>query len=615
MPLGDLFGNIINKIKDAVFPKTPIRKKLDALKADPTNRNLAKEAGDLFVKNPLQGVLEVLRRVNVSQKKKPAPPANPFTTLRDTWYNTIKKEYSQPLEYLRPTTRQELVTIIKNAEAKKLMVRAVATGHSFSDVAKATDLLVNMLGLNNFLPVETDTFKKNDFTYIHVESGTMVQKVNETLDGMGLALPTMAAFDRESIYGAIATSTHGTGLNVEGMPAMVQSLDLIAANGIHYRIEPTNGITDPVKFAAKYPNKEITLVQNDDRFYSCVVGFGLMGLVYSVVLKPVPAFYLKQTLWISNWKTVKPKLADRSFFGAINDKWDPIAKNPAGTDFLPTRAQVFVNPYITNNFITKVEDHTCVVQTQVEISREEYNDLKKNQQPQAGKLISLIEKLLEKKPADPYEAAQNPDKSNGIEELSTEALLSLLNDFPLLTPLFIDLSMILLMIGNGKFGKSFMVMNQGKLAIKNAGYSVEPGFAVNDTNDFIQGTEKIFDVTKLGESYASYLTAPICMRFVGKSKDHLSPEYDRNTCMTDVPMMLGTIGEEQVFDRMQKELMAIGARPHWGKVCNMVNGKTLVRSMYPKFDTFTETVRIFNPNGTFNSGFSYRTGLTELVYK
>jgi hypothetical protein len=55
-------------------------------------------------------------------------------------------------------------------------------------------------------------------------------------------------------------------------------------------------------------------------------------------------------------------------------------------------------------------------------------------------------------------------------------------------------------------------------------------------------------------------------------------------------MMLGTIGDDQMMDRMQLDLIALGARPHWGKICNLVNGRELIHKMYPKFDAFLKTV-------------------------
>lgn len=205
--------------------KSKASKLLESLKNDPTNKTITAEIKQLFADKPQDVVLEVMRRVAEIKKSKPAPEQNLFVKFRQTWQNTIHRERVQPLQLIKPATKAELVQIVKDAESNKLLVRAVGCGHSFSDVANATDIQVNMLGLNKTLPLETNTFKPG--------------------------LPTMAAFDQETIYGAIATSTHGTGIRVAGMPAMLRSMDLIAAGGKCYRLEPANGITNPVKFKAQ----------------------------------------------------------------------------------------------------------------------------------------------------------------------------------------------------------------------------------------------------------------------------------------------------------------------------------------------------------------------------
>ncbi len=610
-------GGLLGKLKDFIFGKGRVTRLFDALKKDPGNTDLTNQIKQELVDHPQNVIAEVLRRASEVRKATGAAE-DPLSVgaMRQTWENSIHRERVQPLRKLRPATKAAIIAIVQEAESKGLLVRAVGTGHSFSDVANATDYLVSTFSLDKTLPLETNTLKNGLPALYSCESGALVQKVNAELDTMGLALPTMAAFDQETIYGAIATSTHGTGIRVAGMAAMLRSMDIVAGGGKCYRLEPANGITDPVRFAARYADGSITLIQDDDKFHSAVVGFGLMGIVYSIVIEPVPAFYLLQKLWVTTWDAVKPKLENRKFFIEIDENGTTVQPDPVTGEFPPTRAQVFVNPYPTKNFLTKKEGHTCVVQVQTTITKAAYDDLKTKvtRQPKS-KIFAFIDDLLTNGQKGFHEATiQGEDKNKIIEELSTDALLFLLNSFPTLTPLFLDISMIVLLSGSGKFGKSFIVMNQGKLAIKDAGYSVEPGLPVDAANSFIKGTEEILRVAQLSAESLAYLTSPMCMRFVKKSDDYMSPEYLSDTCMTDVPLILGTVGDNQMLDRLQSDLLALGARPHWGKICNLVNGRELLHQMYPKLDVFLDTVAFFNPKGTFNSRFSYRTGISEMAY-
>jgi len=588
------------------------------LRKHPRDQENHEELANLFIEKPIAFIREFLQNLHHLKDKKDETelPPDPFEQFRKTWVNTIHKERVQPLLYLTPTTQQELVELIQDAESKGRMVRAVGMGHSFSDVANATDVLVDTLGLKKVLDLESDTFTNATHakTLFSCEAGMMVADLNEELDKRGLAVTTMAAFDQETIYGAIATSTHGTGIRVEGMSKMLLSMDLVSSGGKKYRLEPSDGITDPAKFKAKYPNGEVELIQDDDKFRSSTVGFGLMGIVYSVVLEPRKLFYLKQRLWMTTWSQVKPKLEDGSFFTEIDPKGTKIQARPDGS-IPPTRAQVFVNPYQTKNHWHKEFDYTCVVQVQTEISEEEFLKLKAEEPKHPIKIIEFVEQIITNGSHGTHiETIEDEDKESTLEQIGVELLATFMDTYPEITPLILDVSLIVLLSGSGKIGKSYVVMNQGKISVKNAGYSVEPGFAVDENKNFIKGTEEIFRTLTSIEDAKAYQTAPICLRFVKASPDYMSPEYQVDTCMIDVPMLIGTIGDDQMMDRMQKNLIGVGARPHWGKICNMVNNKALISKMYPKLPEFLDTMKFFNPNGTFNGAFSYRTGLTELAY-
>ncbi len=590
------------------------------MRKDPRNGEIHKALHEHYKGNPNSFIKEFLCELKVLRKEGkeetiiPRPDNTDVVLYQQTWENTIHKERVQPLQYIIPTTKEKVIEIVKTAEANGHMVRAVGKGHSFSDVANATDVLVDTLGLDKELTLETDTFKAGTPTDVMYccEGGMLVKDLNKNLDDIGLAIPTMAAFDQETIYGAIATSTHGTGIRVPGMSDMLKSMDMVAAGGKVYRLEPTNGITDPEKFKQKH--SDITLIQDDDKFHSTVVGFGLMGIVYSVVLEVKKTFYLKQRLWITNWSTLKPKLLDRSFFHEI----DPEGTKAPGDE--PTRAQFFFNPYQTHRpWDHNGPDHTCCVQVQTEITKEEYDKLIAEEPKKERKLHDFIEEILTNGGYDGThtDTIAGLDKETPAAELPEALLVAFMNKYPEMTPIIIDLSLVVLLSGSGKIGKSYIVMNQGKLVFKNSGYSVEPGFGVDDANNFVQGVEKIMEVAGKSAESHEYLSSPNCARFVQPSHAYMSPEYSENnipTCMVDVPAVLGTMGDDQMMDRMQKALMGVGAKPHWGKICNLVNGRDLISKMYPKFQQFLDTVAFFNPNGTFNSEFSYRTGISEMKY-
>ena len=61
---------------------------------------------------------------------------------RKRWRNHTGNQSIEPLRIYRPATLDELREIVRTAEADGATVRAVGSGHSWSDVALTTGYLV-----------------------------------------------------------------------------------------------------------------------------------------------------------------------------------------------------------------------------------------------------------------------------------------------------------------------------------------------------------------------------------------------------------------------------------------------------------------------------------------
>jgi hypothetical protein len=79
------------------------------------------------------------------------------------------------------------------------------------------------------------------------------------------------------------------------------------------QVEPADGITDPTVHQQQHAN--IQLVQDDDIFYSTVLSFGAMGIVYQIVFEVVPK-YAGGIAVPDKWSTLKHKL-DGSFMQKV----------------------------------------------------------------------------------------------------------------------------------------------------------------------------------------------------------------------------------------------------------------------------------------------------------
>ena len=167
---------------------------------------------------------------------------------RATWHNTVKKEKTQPLKYFLPENLQDIQKVVNEAEPQGIKVRAVGSGHSFSDVAITEGYLVDLKRINHLLELREEWLKDIDTScLVHVEAGITIQKFNKRMEKRGLCVVNMGGIDNQTLAGAISTGTHGSGLELPAFHGMVRSIVLVSGGGKTYRIEPANGITDPDK--------------------------------------------------------------------------------------------------------------------------------------------------------------------------------------------------------------------------------------------------------------------------------------------------------------------------------------------------------------------------------
>ncbi|MCG8603692.1 FAD-binding protein, partial [bacterium] len=227
---------------------------------------------------------------------------------RKTWKNDAENQVSEPLRQYEPENLNDIISIILEAEREEVQVRAIGSGHSFSDVAITTGFQLKPNKLTNVLDLREAALKAmaDTSTLLHVESGIRIRELNEELDRRGLALPNMGGYDEQTIAGVISTATHGSGIEFGPLSDIVESLELVGENGQVYRIEPNGGLTDPAAFQNSYPDRK--LIQDDDWFHSVVVSMGCMGVIYSVIIRVTQKFWLKEVRELSEWATVKSLL-------------------------------------------------------------------------------------------------------------------------------------------------------------------------------------------------------------------------------------------------------------------------------------------------------------------
>jgi FAD-linked oxidoreductase len=189
-------------------------------------------------------------------------PATP--TARERWRNWAGNHRAE-VEVLRPGSVDEVAALLARAAAEGRRVRPVGSGHSFSGVAAPVDLQLSLELLTGVRSVGSDGL-------VEVWAGTPLHRLTAELARRGCSLTNLGDIDRQTLAGAIATGTHGTGARFGGLATQVRALELVAPDGEVLRCSPT---------------------QHPDVFAAARVGLGALGVVTAVTVQAEPAFALR----------------------------------------------------------------------------------------------------------------------------------------------------------------------------------------------------------------------------------------------------------------------------------------------------------------------------------
>jgi alditol oxidase len=167
-------------------------------------------------------------------------------------------------EFHRPATLGQLQAVVARARA----IRALGSGHSFSDLADSPGAQVSVAGLPP--EVEVDSAAR----VVRVAAGLTYADLAARLDAGGLALRNLASLPHLSVAGACATGTHGSGVTNQNLAAAVAGLELVTADG-----------------------DLVGLTRRDDWFDGAVVHLGALGVVTRLTLDVVPSFDVSQRVY------------------------------------------------------------------------------------------------------------------------------------------------------------------------------------------------------------------------------------------------------------------------------------------------------------------------------
>ena len=191
------------------------------------------------------------------------PGAGPGAEPWENWGGTVS---AVPTAVHAPRSTEEVAALVVRSAARGERLRPVGSGHSFTPVAAPVDAQVRLDHLTGILAVDRAAGT------VRVGAGTPLHELNPALERVGLAMANLGDIDRQTVAGAVATGTHGTGAGLTGLADAVRGLTLVAGDGSVQRFH-RDGDPDEVRLLA--------------------VGLGAYGIVTELDLDVVPAYRLR----------------------------------------------------------------------------------------------------------------------------------------------------------------------------------------------------------------------------------------------------------------------------------------------------------------------------------
>jgi FAD/FMN-containing dehydrogenase len=138
------------------------------------------------------------------------------------WSNWSGSQVCEPKEFFLPNNEVELIEKLKKSTQK---IRVVGGGHSFSPVVPSNEILSSIRNIKGIVSHDPKT------NIAVINAGSHLYDLTEEMHQAGYAFPNQGDINRQSLGGAVSTSTHGTGETLQSFAGIVRGFRLITANG------------------------------------------------------------------------------------------------------------------------------------------------------------------------------------------------------------------------------------------------------------------------------------------------------------------------------------------------------------------------------------------------
>ena len=209
---------------------------------------------------------------------------------RELWKNWSGAIEWSPRAVERATSEQQLADAVRESIRRKETLRVAGTGHSFVPLCATSGTTALLTRLARERPVVSIEPSDAGRAVATVAAGAKLGQLTAPLFEAGWALETLPDIDRQSVAGATATATHGTGLTLGSLSTLVLGATLIDGQG---ELREFDKASDPEVVRA------------------LAVHLGALGVLVTVKLRVVKRFRLHERTEIVPYEVMAESLEER----------------------------------------------------------------------------------------------------------------------------------------------------------------------------------------------------------------------------------------------------------------------------------------------------------------
>ena len=194
----------------------------------------------------------------------------PQTLLADTaepaplWQNWSGNQQANPNQLMFPRDEKALRDAVT---ASTGTLRPFGGSHSFSGVVPSDDTLISLEAMTGL--------RQQQGPLLTWGGGTRLGMASAQAYSLGHSFTNEPDINLQSLAGAIATSTHGTGSRLTSLSGQVEALNLMLPSGETLALTAEDG----------------------DRFLAACCSVGALGIVTDITFRHEPAYRLKEHTW------------------------------------------------------------------------------------------------------------------------------------------------------------------------------------------------------------------------------------------------------------------------------------------------------------------------------